>query len=59
MHRKGNKFIFRNCSIQLFPGSNNLPARVAQKCAPFIDNKLINHHEYKGPSGNMTSFKPI
>ena len=59
MHRKGNKFIFRNCSIQLFPGSNNLPARVAQKCAPSIDNKLINHHECKGLSGNMTSFKPI
>ena len=59
MHRKGNKFIFRNCSVQLFPGSNNLPARVAQKCARSIDNKLINHHECKGLSGNMTSFKQI
>ena len=33
-----------------------LPTRVAQKSATLMDNILINHHEYKCISGNMTSF---
>ena len=33
-----------------------LPTRVAQKSATPIDNILINHHEYKRISSNITSF---
>ena len=33
-----------------------LPTRVAHKSATLMDNILINHHEYKCISGNMTSF---
>ena len=33
-----------------------LPTRVAQKSATLMDNILINRHEYKCISGNVTSF---
>ena len=33
-----------------------LPTRVVQKSATPIDNILINHHEYKRISSNITSF---